>query len=241
MKKLFFFVVVPTILFAYSPKATSQAELKLVNTIKLKISEPSGITVYNKHLYIVSDRNGTIYKCSLNGKTIERIRTKQSDLEGITIDPISKQIIVINEAKRSLIYLNFDGTLIKKQKIKGKQKNPNSGLEGICFDTSKNTMYALNEKAPKQLLKLNTNGKIIAKNNLNFSNDLSGICFDKKTNSLWVISDESKAIYRISKKGILQKKYNTGIVKGEGIAFYKNLIYIVSDDLKILFVFEMIN
>lgn len=226
---------------ACSPKVSSQVALKLVNSIKLKIPEPSGIAVYNKHLYIVSDNNGTIYKCKLNGETIEKIRTKHSDLEGITIDPISKQLIVINEAKRTLIYLNFDGTFIKEQKIKGKQKKSNSGLEGICYDTSRNNMYVINEKAPKQLLKLNLKGEITAKTNLNFSNDVSGICYDKKRNSFWVVSDESKAIYQISKKGILQKKHKTGIVKGEGIAIYNNQIYVVSDDLKTLYVFEIVS
>ena len=233
--------MVSTILFACSSKATSQTELKLVDTFELKIPEPSGITFFENNLYIVSDKNGTIYKCELNGETIERFRTKQTDLEGITINPISKQFIVINEAKRSLIHLNFDGTIVEKQKIKGKQKKSNSGLEGICFDTSKNNIYALNEKAPKQLLKLDTEGKIISKTDLNFSNDVSGICYDEKTNNLWVISDESKAIYQISKKGKLLKKYKTGIEKGEGIAVSKNKIYVVSDNLKTLYVFDIVN
>ena len=229
------------IIVACSPKVNSQSDLKLINSIKLDIPEPSGITVFDKHLYIVSDHNGTIYKCSLNGETIERIRTKQSDLEGITVDPNSKNIIVINEAKRSLIYLNFDGILIKKQKIKGKQKNPNSGLEGICFDTSKNNMYALNEKAPKQLLELNLKGEIKNKYPLHFADDVSGICYDKNNDSLWVISDESRAIYQISKKGKLLKKYKTGIEKGEGIVIYKKQLYVVSDSLNTLYVFEIAN
>lgn len=241
MKKGILFIVITSVLIACSSKVNLPSDLKLIKSIKLAIPEPSGITVFDKYLYIVSDHNGTIYKCSLNGETIERIRTKQSDLEGITIDPISKNIIVINEAKRSLIYFNFDGILIKKQKIKGKQKNPNSGLEGICFDTSKNNMYVLNEKAPKQLLKLDENGKIIAKNNLSFSKDVSGICYDKKTNSLWVISDESKAIYNITKKGELLKSYKIPVEKAEGIVIYKNRIYVVSDDLKTLYVFEIAN
>ena len=227
--------------FACSPKAPSQTTLKLLHTVKLKIPEPSGIAVYKNYLYIVSDKNGAIYKCTLNGETIEKIRTKYSDLEGITIDPNSKQLIVINEVKRTLIYLNFNGTFIKEQKIKGKQKKSNSGLEGICFDTSKNSIYVLNEKSPKQLLKLNSKGEIIAKTNLNFSNDVSGICYDEKTNSFWVVSDEAKAIYQISKKGIVQKKHKTGIVKGEGIAIYNNQIYVVSDDLKTLYMFEIVH
>ena len=227
--------------FACSPKVSSQIDLKLEHTVKLKIAEPSGIAVYNNFLYIVSDDNATIYRCNLNGEIIEKIKIKNADIEGITIDPVSKQLIVVNEAKRSLIYLDFDGTFIKEQKIKGKQKKSNSGLEGVCFDTSKNNIYVLNEKSPKQLLKLNSKGEIKAKINLDFSKDVSGICYDEKRNNFWVISDESKAIYQISKKGILQKKHKTGIKKGEGIAIYKNRLYVVSDNLKTLYVFEIAN
>jgi len=223
------------------PKVNSQSDLKLIETIALKIPEPSGITAYENHLYIVSDQNGTIYKCTLKGETIKKMRTQISDLEGITINPVSEKIIVINEVKRSLITLNFDGSFVKKKKIKGKQDNKNHGLEGITFDTSSNNFYALNEKSPKQLLKLSLKGEIKDKYHLDFSKDISGICYDEKKDNLWVISDESKAIYQISKKGKLKKKYKIGIEKGEGIVIYNNLIYVVNDYLNSLYVFEMVD
>ena len=228
-------------LIACADKATSQAELKLVNTIKLKIAEPSGITAYKKHLYIVSDQNGGIYKTTLTGEVVEKIKTNYKDLEGITIIPSSKKIAIVNEAKRSLIYLNLKGTFLNKHKIKGKQEESNSGLEGICFDSSQKRLYAVNEKAPKQLLALNLKGDIKNKYPLNFSKDVSGICYDKNSDCLWVISDESSAIYQVSKKGKLLKKYKINVDKGEGIVIYKKHMYVVSDSLNTLYVFEMVN
>ena len=73
---------------------TSQSDLKLIKTVKLTISEPSGITVFNNHLYIVSDENGTIYKTTLDGKVLQKIKTSYSDLEGITYNPFSENLIV---------------------------------------------------------------------------------------------------------------------------------------------------
>ena len=241
MKNVFLFVVISTILFGCSPKAASQAELKLIDTIKLKIAEPSGITAYKKHLYIVSDQNGAVYKTTLTGEIVGKIKTNYKDLEGITIVPSSKKIAIVNEDKRSLIYLSLKGQFLNKHKIKGKQEESNSGLEGICFDSSIKRLFAVNEKAPKQLLELNLKGEIKNKYPLNFANDVSGICYDKINDCLWIISDESKAIYRISKKGKPLKKYKIGILKGEGIAIYKNHIYVVSDYLNTLYVFKMVD
>ncbi len=241
MKKFLFFVFLLVTLFACANKATSQAELKLVNTIKLKIAEPSGITAYKKHLYIVSDQNGGIYKTTLTGEVVKKIKTNYKDLEGITIDATHKKIVIVNEAKRSLIYLNFKGEFLNKHKIKGKQEAQNSGLEGICFDSSKNRLYAVNEKAPKQLLALNLKGVIKNTYPLNFSKDVSGICYDKNSDCFWIISDESSAVFQISKKGKLLKKYKIKVDKGEGIVIYKNHLYVVSDSQNTLYVFEMVN
>ncbi|MFD1294891.1 SdiA-regulated domain-containing protein [Lutibacter holmesii] len=234
-------MLIATLFFGCSPKATSQAELNLVDTIKLNIDEPSGITAYKKHLYIVSDQNGNIYKTTLSGEVVEKIKTNYKDLEGITTLPSLKKIAIVNEAKRSLIYLNFKGKFLNKHKIKGKQEESNSGLEGICFDSSKKRLFAINEKEPKQLLELSLKGNIKNKYPLSFANDVSGICYDKNNDCLWIISDESKAIYRISKEGKLLKKYKTGVLKGEGIAIYKNHVYVVSDYLNTLYVFKMEN
>ena len=241
MKNVSLFAVISTLLFGCLPKATSQAELKLVDTIELKIPEPSGITAYKNHLYIVSDKNGTVYKCTLKGETLTRTRTKISDLEGITINPNTEEIIIINEAKRAIIKLDFEGNILKKTKIKGKQDDKNHGLEGIAFDSSTNRLFALNEKSPKQLLELSLKGNLKNKFKLNFSKDLSGICYDEKNDKLWVISDESNAIYQISKKGKLQKKFKINTNKGEGIVIYNNLIYIVNDYLKTLLIYKLPN
>jgi len=238
VKNHLFFVLLSFILIACSPKVNSQSDLKLIKSIKLSISEPSGITIFNGNLYIASDENGIIYRTNLEGEILQKIKTSFSDLEGISYNPISKNLLLVDESKRHLITLNFDGTFIEKVKVKGKQEHKNSGLEGVTFDTSKNKIYVLNEKSPKQLLELNLKGEIKNKFELDFSKDVSGICYDENEDKFWVISDESKAIYQISKKGKLRNKYKVSIEKMEGIVIYRSKIYVVSDSLNKLFIFE---
>ncbi len=241
MKKLFLFVIIIISIVACSSKVNSQSQLKPIESFKLSIKEPSGITVFDNHLYIVSDHNGTIYKTSLNGQILKKIKTNYSDLEGITVHPKTGNIVIVSESKRTLIELNSKGKLVRKTKINGKQKTHNNGLEGVCFDSNKNRIYVINEKAPMQLLELNLKGKLKNTYDLNFSKDISGICFDSKTNSLWIISDESQTIFNISKKGKLLKSYKIQIKKGEGITIYNDKIYVVSDSLNKLFIFDLPN
>lgn len=235
MKKIVVFGFLLMVLYACISKPTKDY-LKPVKIVKLNISEPSGITYYNNHLYIVSDQNGVVYKTSLDGIILGKIKTKLSDLEGITVSNKANEFWLVNEGKRKLVRIDSLGNIISKYKIKGKQKHKNSSLEGVCFDEN-GFLYLVNEKSPKQLLKLNLEGEIESTTELDFSKDISGICIDKKSNSFWLVSDESKAIYNINKNGELLQKYNIPVDKAEGIIVVKDNLFIVSDSSSELFVF----
>ncbi|SDX68791.1 Uncharacterized protein YjiK [Lutibacter oricola] len=215
----------------------SQTNLKLEKVYKLNISEPSGITFYNNHLYIVSDSKKRVYKTNLQGKTIQKIKTYVADNEGVCFND-EGNLVVANESKRRLIEIDLEGKVQRSIKIKGKQKNKNSGLEGVCFVSSEKAYFLLNEKSPKQLLKISSKGKIKEEIKINFCDDLSGICFDEKSNSLWIVSDESQVLMNISLKGKLIKKHKIPVLKAEGVTVVKNKIYIVSDAEGKMYVFN---
>lgn len=215
--------------------------LKPINVVKLNISEPSGITYHNNNLYIVSDQNGVVYQTNLSGKIQKKIKTKFSDLEGISFDTHAKGFWLVSEEKRRLILIDSLGNEIEKYKIKGKQKRENSGVEGVCYVKSDSTIFIVNEKSPKQLLKLNRKGEITSAIDLNFAKDISGISTDDKFNNLWIVSDESNSIYNIEKKGELLKKHKISVAKAEGIVVTNNRIYIVSDSSNKLYIYEKPN
>lgn len=239
MKKLLFLVFIAFNLGSCAPKTNLLSDLELLKTIKLTISEPSGITAFKEHLYIVSDHNGAIYKTTFDGEILHKIDTKFNDLEGITIESSSNNIWVVDESKRQLIKLDSTGYFIIKYKIKGKQKTKKGGLEGVCFVENEKALYLLNEKSPTQLLQLNLNGEISNMFTLKIGKDVSGICFDKISTSFWIVSDESKSISNVTKTGKLIKSYKIPVTKAEGIDIYDNKLYVVSDIENKLYVFKM--
>lgn len=238
MKNSVLFLSIAFILSSCSSKVSMQSDLELLKTVNLDIVEPSGITVFQDYLYIVSDHKGTYYKTTLEGKILQKYTTKFSDLEGITYNSISHNFLVVNESKRTLVTLDSIGNIIQKNKIKGKQKHNNSGLEGICFVEDEETIVVVNESAPTQLVFLNLKGEITAKLTLAFSKDISGICYEKETSSFWIVSDESQSIYQITKNGKLLKSYKIPVKKAEGIVIQNNIIYVVSDSSNKLYVFK---
>lgn len=238
MKKNVFLVTVALFLISCSSKIGSQNKLDPIRIVKLAIQEPSGITAFNNKLFIVSDYNGAIYKTTLKGKIITKIFTKSTDLEGITYNSESKNIFIVDELLRELIEIDLTGNILLKIKVGGKQNTKNSGLEGICINPVAKCIYVVNEKSPKQLLKLNYQGKTIGKIDLKFGKDISGMCFDENANSIWIVSDESQKIYNITEKGKLIKKFDIPVNKAEGIVIYKEHIYIVSDSTNKLYIFK---
>jgi len=235
MKKLVFLI---SLLFLFSCNSTkSQSDLTLLNSYRLNILEPSGLTAKDNHLYIVSDYNGMIYKTTLSGKIVDKIQTPTTDNEGVCFNK-DGNLVVVNETKRKLVEVDSKGEEKAKFKVKGKQKHKNSGLEGICFDASQNDYIVVNEKSPKHLLRLSSKGKIKEEISLKFSEDLSGICFDENSSSLWIVSDESQLLMNVSLEGKLLKKYKIPVFKAEGVTIVNNSIYIVSDAENKLYVFN---
>ncbi|WP_372744338.1 SdiA-regulated domain-containing protein [Lutibacter sp.] len=211
--------------------------LEPIAKVKLKISEPSGIAFYNNHLYIVSDRKYFIYKTNLHGKVVGEIATNLTGLEGITVDNFGN-FVVVDEVKRTLIKVDAGGNRLFKTKIKGKQKDKNSGLEGVCFNSKNNSYYLLNEKSPKELIRVSEEGEVLKTIKISFAKDLAGICYDAKANVFWLVSDESESIYKINEKGKLLGSYKIPVKKPEGIVVVNDLIYVVSDSESKMYTFK---
>lgn len=215
----------------------SKNTLQPLNVFSVNITEPSGITFYNNYLYIVSDSKKVIYKTNLQGEIVDKIKVSTSDNEGVCLNS-NGNLVVVSESKRRLIEIDASKDKEIKYSIKGKQKQNNSGLEGVCFVPLEKSYFLVNEKSPKQLLKVSNKGKITKEIKINFAEDLSGICFDEDFNLLWLVSDESKTIINIDLNGKLIKSYPIPIVKAEGITIGGNKIYVVSDEENKLYVFD---
>ena len=220
---------------------SSPAALSPIDIISLNVPEPSGLHFdqKTKTLWTVSDENSTLYNLDLSGHLISKIVVDGEDLEGITVIKDSLLVVVL-ERDRAIIILDKKGKIQKRidVDIKG---DLNKGLEGISYNSIKNTFYVVNEKKPGVLIEIDSTGEIISRTKLTFASDYSGLCFDYLENILWIISDEDKAIFRCTTEGQLLEKYKVDIKQIEGISIdlENSVLYVISDPLEKLYIFEL--
>lgn len=215
-------------------------ELEFISKTKIVVPEPSGLTYHHGSLFVVSDAVSYLYQLSLDGLYEEKFDVGVKQMEGVAYNEATGSFVIISESKRSITAFSITKGKGETHKIKGKQKGANKGLEGVCYNSNKQSLYVLNEANPKQLLRISPKVKIKKEYELDFSKDVSGIVYDAKLNVYWVISDESQALYKVSTKGKELQKFSLDIKKPEGIALDENRrLYIVSDLTSELFVYQL--
>lgn len=111
----------------------------------------------------------------MNGKIVKSFKLDGEDLDGNTVIDDLK-IAVILERTREVIILDTSGKEINRAKLDLNGKL-NSGIEGICFNTSKNQFYFVNEKEPGLFFNTNLHFDIISKKEITFAKDYSDICY----------------------------------------------------------------
>ncbi|MDN3641222.1 SdiA-regulated domain-containing protein [Lutimonas halocynthiae] len=227
------------IIISTSCDAYKNTKLELEASYKIDVSEPSGLSVNNSGtaLYTVSDRTSTVYKLSMTGDIIETYDSKGSNLEGVSTYTENK-LLLAEESKKKIVVLDMLTGKSSKHKIKYKNKDRNSGIEGVTFDSNSNTIFILNEKKPGKLMRLRNDFSVLAMHDLNFAADYSGIFYENTTNLLWILSDQSKTINKCTLSGELIESFNIMVAQPEGIAVTDNYIYIVCDTNARLYVYK---
>jgi len=204
----------------------------------LEIPEPSDITLAGDKLWIVSDRDKTVYKTDLEGNVEFSFHTDEPDLEGITIFDNSFLAITL-EKKRVVIVTDLEGNAVSKHKI-DIDGNKNSGLEGITYNPSNQHFYLVNEKDPALIVETDKNFNEVNRQRIREVADLSGISYSAADNCLWLLSDEDRMIIKYSFEGDILARHKINVNQPEGIAVddKNNLIYIVSDREEKLLVYK---
>ncbi len=210
-----------------------EINLILMSQYGLSIPEPSGLSFFrNKSEFLtVSDETNKIYAISDKGEVLGDFSFSGDDLEGITYDPIQKNIFIIEEENHYIFRLDTNGVELNRFPVDLYYEEINHGPEGISFNPENNHLFIVTEKKPGKLLEMNLNGEIISNFNLSFADDYSALFFDPIDQKLWILSDESKTLTRCDLTGNALNKYNTGITKGEGLIVdtQNKTVYIVSD------------
>ncbi len=213
--------------------------LELEASYKIDVLEPSGLAVNSAGtiLYTVSDNTAQVYKLSTTGSVIQTFSYQGNDLEGVSTF-IGNKLLLAEERTKEIVEFDMITGVSSKHKINYENNSDNSGMEGITYDNTSNTIFILNEKDPGKLLRLRTDFTVIAEYDLNFAIDYSGIFYESSSNNLWIVSDQNKTINKCTLTGELIKKYSISVTQAEGIAIANDKIYVVSDAEAKLYVFK---
>ena len=234
IKKLFVVVLFLTVFSCTKEDTKVQFEnLQFLKESPIAVPEPSGLSFNSNKtaLFTVSDHTSMIYKLTLTGALVGELNYKGNDLEGITVDPVSGDIYVVEERLREVVRLNSDGVELKRFHLDIEENAENSGLEGITFNPDNNHLYILNEKDPGLLIEVDDKGKIVNQTELDFASDYSGIFYERTEQVLWIVSDQSKTINKCELNGEKIVSYRISGAKAEGIVVdnVTKQIYIVLD------------
>lgn len=219
----------------------SVIRLTQAGTISLNIGEPSGLTVdgVNGHLWSVHNGPDRVYRWNLNGAIQDTLAFQGNDLEGIAYNPADQSLWVVEEQSREIIKLGIGGNVLQQQAL-NLTGEPNSGLEGICFDNAGN-LFVLNEKNPGLFIELNADLSIKSQTTLDFADDFSGIAYDNQRNGFWIISDQDEKVFFWRKADGVVSETGLPFPKAEGIAFDSNAdrLYIVSETSSEVAIFDI--
>ncbi len=192
------------------------------------IPEPSGLVWNPGHntLMVVSDAKSDIFEIGLDGALIRTIPTTSSDLEGVAISRTGDTLYVAEE--RNQLVTLYSGAGVRLHSIPVRVATlDNNALEGVAVDRQ-NHLWVINEKNPRLLLQF-FNGLEVSRLEISHVSDLSDICCDTMDDGLWIISDESRKIIKIDRRGALLGEWGLPFDKGEGIAFAGDKMYVVND------------
>lgn len=214
-----------------TPSGDSDKKGKDESPFQLTLPEPSGLAFSSSGdaLFTVSDKNGVIYKISLNGAVLEKIPSGAHDLEGIDIDKTNSDIWIVEEKQQRIFHLNKEGELLDRIKDVQIKTKDNSGFEGIAVNG--NLIYILIEKNPGTLVVYDISSKKWEKYKLSFADDYSGIDYDVTDNTLWIVSHESQTLNHCGTDGSLIDSQKIDVNQAEGVAVDRSagIAWIVSD------------
>lgn len=186
------------------------------------LKEPSGLALAREGdgLWTISDDKKRIFMLDFEGEllTDQSFKIDDEDLEGITVDPATGDLLVIKEEAYEILRIDtkseetvsrhllsdMAGFEIIRQHLSGDVAN--DGLEGITFNQDTGTFFVLKERKPGLIIEISKDlQSILNAHVLNAANgftdddadeiDFSGIQYDATRSSFWIVSDRAKRLF----------------------------------------------
>jgi uncharacterized protein YjiK len=218
--------------------------LALIEVLELDIPEPSGLSFDESDgfLYCVNDPpNNKVYQLSIAGITSQILSFQGNDLEGVFVTGDGQGLWVIEEGLGKLIHLDENGDVLEQFTSDYQISAANSGFEGLSQTWSQTGFMVINEKAPVNILHLDSSAAVVTLYPVDFATDLSGICQGRQVDEYFIISDQDQSLFEWSTSTGVIAEYHFDIEQAEGVAFdpVNGIIYIVCDATSNLYSYEL--
>ena len=211
----------------YLRKERGKREIMPIVFLDFDLPELSGLTFWNKHIYLAGDE-GELWK--IDDESNKIVKHKQGgivDPEGLTND--GKFLYVLSEFEKSVYRFNENFEFVDRRKIPLDGDDVNFGPEGIAYYKD-NLFFIVNQSrdVDNVILFDYENGKIVKSTKLE-KNDLSGATVWE--NRLYVISSASEEILAIDPETLeIILFYELDDKTAEGLDIKNNKIYLVRDN-----------
>ncbi len=209
--------------------------IRPIKVINLNTGEPSAISCIDNDCVIASD-NGKVFTFDVTTNTSKEMNFSGEDFEGIYMS--DEYIYVLEERSRKVEKLNLKFEHLNTYEISYNGRL-NRGFEGIVYNPDLKRFIVVTETNPCILIELNEDFQVLKNKYLDI-NELSDITF--YGGMYWLLSEEDHCIYIMDPNSYrVEKKIKLNIIGAEGICFVNNLLFITSDKLSKLFVYDVPN
>ena len=120
----------------------------------------------------------------------------------------------------------------------------NSGIEGVAFNPDENCFYALVEKGPRQVLRIDLSSRAVtvlfdvsSKIPEGLASDLAGLDYIVELGTLMILSHQSSKLLQTTLQGDIIDTRRVGGIQPEGISFYPDwsTFVVISEPNSVLF------
>ncbi len=156
----------------------------------------SGMSIYNKSLYVVGDRPKMVYQITDKDNKLTPVFDGISQMEAIVFVENSK--VYISSEEKNEIYVFPEGKVLLNANQLNTSDWKEAGIEGIAFDTKSNVLYFAKERSNAAIHSYNLDTEVLETfqtKGIRRFEDISDLYL--KGNSLYVLERKARNIRKL--------------------------------------------
>ncbi|MGV6847310.1 MAG: SdiA-regulated domain-containing protein [Marinibacterium sp.] len=239
------------------PHLTLRSSVR-IHDRKAGLTEPSGLSLDpdSGRLWTVSDGHRRLFEMDRKGRvrSVRKLSLKKSDPEGVTALSGGRVAVVCERRSRIAIFDRKTGRCLTAGRLPDMAgagalpgglrtgKAGRNGLEGITFNPTSGTFFAIGERSPRVLIEVSQDlDRVISVRRLSAgfgpkSADISGLTWDPRRAAFWILSDTGRRVFLFDPRtgrvrGCRLMRKDKPVRNAEGVALSKDgkTLFVVAD------------